>query len=410
MPKEVIDILPPRKNEESKIVSLKVSAKEPGRKSRKKKLFFFVVLILIIGAIGYGQVFSRVEIEILPKMETFESALEMTVDEKINQTDLISRIIPGYSLKEQNSLSQQFSSSGKIIEDKKAEGTIKIFNDFSALSLPLRENTRFMAASGQIFRTPARIIVPGNKTETGKTIPGSIDVKVIAEGAGPEYNIEPTTFSIPGLAGTPSYTKIYGKSSESMSGGFKGETPQVTREDLEKAEVSVIEKLKQGGEQVLIKKSTDSGSVFLREIFQQEVKATSSSVEVGAEVSNFDFSATVESTALLFKNEDMIKLITIQLPGNKKIYEKTLNTDWTIGETDLNKGKASLELRFKGSIYADISKLNLEKELKGKTLIGAKDFLGKKSEISEVKISSWPFWIKKIPGNTNKTEIKLRLD
>ena len=38
------------------------------------------------------------------------------------------------------------------------------------------------------------------------------------------------------------------------------------------------------------------------------------------------------------------------------------------------------------------------------------NFLGKKSEISEVKISSWPFWIKKIPGNTNKTEIKLRLD
>jgi len=212
------------------------------------------------------------------------------------------------------------------------------------------------------------------------------------------------------LAGTPSYTKIYGKSSESMSGGFKGETPQVTKEDLEKAEVSVIEKLKQGGEQVLIKKSTDSDSVFLREIFQQEVKATSSSAEAGIEASNFDFSATVESTALLFKNEDMIKLITVQLPDKKKIYEKTLNTDWTAKETNLNQGKVSLELKFKGNIYTDIDKLNLEKELKGKTLIGAKDFLEKKSEISEVKISSWPFWIKKIPSNLNKVEIKLRLD
>ena len=151
MPKEVIDILPPRKNEESKIVSLKVSAKEPGRKSRKKKLFLFVILILIIGAIGYGQAFSRVEIEILPKMETFESALEMTVDEKINQADLMSRIIPGYSLKEQNSLSQQFFSSGKVIKDKKAEGTIKIFNDFSALSLPHKSSSDLPDKAFEIF-------------------------------------------------------------------------------------------------------------------------------------------------------------------------------------------------------------------------------------------------------------------
>lgn len=410
MPKEVIDILPPKKGEEPKITSSKVPSKEPKRKRGRKKIFFFGILILMIGGIGYGQVFSRVEIEIFPKMETFESDIEIEVDQKISQTDLVLKIVPGYFLKEQNSLTQQFPSSGKIIKDKKAEGTIRISNDFSALSMPLRENTRFMAASGQIFRTPTRITIPGSKTEKGKTVSGSVDVRVIAEEAGPEYNIEPTTFSIPGLAGTASYTKIYGKSSEPMSGGFKGETPQVAEEDLETAETSVIEKLKQGGEQVLMKKSTDSESVFLKDIFQQEVKATSSSAEIGTEVPNFDFSATVESTALLFKTEDVVKLITVQLPNNKNIYAKTLEIDWTIKEENLKQGKVSLGLEFKGNIYTDVGKMNLEKELKGKTLIGAKNFLEKKSEISEVRVSSWPFWVKKIPGNANKIKIKLRLD
>jgi len=410
MPKEVIDILPPQKFEKSKIISSTTPTGEVKKRGRKKKILIFIFLFLIIGGFSYGQIFSKVEIEVRPKMENFDSNLEITVDEKIKEPDLTAKIIPGYFLEEQNSLSQQFSASGKVVKDKKAEGIIRVFNDYSAVSQPLRENTRFMAASGYIFRTPTKIIIPGNKTEKGKITPGSVDVKVIAEEAGPEYNIEPTTFSIPGLAGTPSYTKIYGKSYELMSGGFKGETSQVLKEDLEKAESSVVKKLEEEGRQILEKKAIDSSSIFLEGAFWQEVQATSSLTAVNIEAEKFDFSATVKSTALIFEKEDVLKLINDQLPEKKEFYEKTLETDWSIKEINKNQKKINLELHFKGKIYTGIKKSDLKNELQRKTLLNARTFLEKKSEISEVKIKSWPFWIKKIPANPNKVEVIIRLD
>jgi len=407
---EVIDIIPPQKVKEKKPIPFKASTEEVRKKRGKKKIIFFLFLIiLIIGGISYGQIFSKVEIEIWPKMENIEFNTAIIINTKQDEVDLTAEIIPGYILEEQNFLIEQFSSSGKIIKENKAEGTIRIFNDYSALSMPLRENTRFMAASGKIFRTPVSIVIPGKKTEKGKEVAGFVDAKVIADESGPDYNIEPTTFSIPGLVGTASYTKIYGKSFETMKGGFKGEALKVTEEDLKKAELSTVQKLKEEGRKILERKAIDSSSVFLEEIFWQETQSTSSSVTVETETDKFDFSAGVKSAILLFKKEDLMELIFNQLSIGKRIYEKTLITDWNVKKTDLNQGEAVFDLTVKGEIYSDIG-AGFKKELEKKTLYNAQMFLEQKPEISKVKINSWPFWLKKIPKNPEKIEIKLNFN
>lgn len=410
MPIKVIDILPPQKSKEIKVVLSKTPGKEAGgKRGRKKTVFFLFLIFLTVGIISYGQIFSKVKIEIWPEMETIELNSTITVSIKKEKADLTAKIIPGYLMEEQNFTTEQFFSSGKAIKENKAEGMIRVFNDYSVVSMPLRENTRFMAASGKIFRTPASVIIPGKKTEKGKETAGFIDIKVIADESGPDYNIEPTTFSIPGLVGTDSYTKVYGKSFEAMKGGFKGETPQVSEEDLKKAEISVVQKLKDEGERVLEKKSIDSDLIFLKDVFRQEIKSTSSSATVKTETEEFDFSGTVKSTALLFKKEEIMGLISGQLPSNKKIYEKTLTIGWDVKEADLNKGEATLDLKIKGDIYSDIE-TDLKKELERKSLSGVQLFLEQKVEIEKVKINSWPFWIKKTPGDPSKIEIKLNFN
>ena len=411
MPKEIIDIIPPEKIGKPKLLpSKKKDLKKPKRKIRFRKLWFFLVSILMIAGFGYGFTFSRVEIEIWPKMDTFELGLEIIVDSKAEEADWSTKIIPGCFLEERNSFSQQFPASGKIVKDEKAEGVIRIYNNYSGLSQSLRANTRFMAASGEVFRTPIRVVIPGKKTEEGKEVPGYIDVKVIADQPGPEYNIKPTSFSIPGLVGTALYTKFYGRSFELMTGGFKGETPQVTKEDLEKAEIAVVKRLKAEGEQILEKKAVDSGSILLKETFEQDVKATSSSAKAGVEVENFDFLAEVKSTVLIFKEEDINKLILDQAPQGTRFYEKSLDINWKSKELNLIQGKITLDLEFSGEVYSDLDQLVLRRELKERPLLEAKEFLEKKSEISKVEIDSWPFWIKKIPRNLNKIKLKLKLD
>lgn len=408
MPKKIIDIIPPDEFEKAEPAPSKKVAKKPKKKRRFKKFIVFLIFIFII-AIIYCSVSSNVEIEIQPKMSSLKSEFRVNVDRQAG-IDLSNRIVPGYTLEEQNSFSQEFPSSGKVTQDQKAKGTIRVYNDYSGLSQSLRANTRFMAASGEIFRTPTQVIIPGRKMEGGKEVSGFVDVKVVADKTGSDYNIEPTTFSIPGLAGTALYTKLYGKSFTPMSGGSEGEAPQVTEEDLEKAESIVVRRLKIEGENILEKKAGDSGFVFLKEVLEQEVKATSSPVEAGAIARNFEFSAKVKSTALLFKKEDAEKLILDQVPEDKKLHKDSLDMNWRLIEVDLEQGKITLDLKSSGNIYFDIGQWNLEEELRGKTISEAKLILEEKPEISEVWIDSWPFWVKKIPWKSDRIKIRLKLD
>jgi len=96
----------------------------------------------------------------------------------------------------------------------RAYGTMTIFND---TDIPQRfiRNTRFESPNGKIFRIPQSVTIPA---KTGN-VPGSITSTVFADTTGPEYNIPPTNFTVPGFKGTDRYNLFYGRSYQPMSGG-----------------------------------------------------------------------------------------------------------------------------------------------------------------------------------------------
>ena len=140
---------------------------------------------------------------------------------------------------------KEIKEENKEIKEEKAEGIIRIFNDYSTASQSLVAGTRFVSDEGKLFRLVEKVVVPGQSTEKGKLIPGSVDVLVRADTAGSDYNIGVSTFSIPGFAGTPRYTAFYAKSFLAMAGGFKGESLAVSSEDLENAKKSLTAEVKE---------------------------------------------------------------------------------------------------------------------------------------------------------------------
>jgi len=123
-----------------------------------------------------------------------------------------------------------FPATDKTAETAKAEGIIAVFNkgkDAQVLIAP----TRFESPDGKIYRIPAGIVVPASKTDNGKIIPGSKETKVIAEKAGPEYNIGLSDFTLPALKGSPKFNLIFGRSKTEMKGGSSGERIVVGKED-----------------------------------------------------------------------------------------------------------------------------------------------------------------------------------
>ncbi|MEK7133906.1 MAG: baseplate J/gp47 family protein [Patescibacteria group bacterium] len=118
--------------------------------------------------------------------------------------------------------SEVVPSQGTVHVERKASGSITVFNEHSSAVVRLIKNTRFETPEGLIFRTPADIVVPG-KTSAG---PGTVNVTVVADQVGEKYNIGPVArFNLPGLKSGEMYTKVYAKSNTAMSGGFAGEEP-----------------------------------------------------------------------------------------------------------------------------------------------------------------------------------------
>lgn len=449
MPKKFFDIIPPKEIEsylkEPNIKELKyqkkikssrqylkpegkasyqdivVEKKNLERKNHKRgtkpKKFFskslifclIFVAIIIIGVVGYS-ILSKTEIEIWPKTEILDLKEIITISSEAVQPDFSAKIIPGTVFKDQKTTSQEFSSTGKILKEEKAKGIIRVYNAYSTTAQPLLASTRFVSADGKLFKSIKRELIPGATYEKGKLTPSYIDIEVQAAEAGENYNIGPSTFSIPGFVGTPKYTAFYGKSFAPMKGGLRDEVPQVTLADIEKAKNELISKLKKESKDFL-KTTIPKDFILLDETISQEIIKEKTSVEAGSEAKSFDFQAEIKSEGMAFKKADIDNfaknLISLNIAKDKKFQEESLQINFSFKNKEA--GRITINSEIKVKIYPDLDLNELKKALLGKSLQEVRIFLGDQPQITKIEVNSSPFWRKKIPDNIEKVKIILKL-
>jgi len=426
MTKKVTDIIARERKEKTlKIVSPAKSKKQRKKQKTKisppttgKKFLIFGTIVLVLVLVACYFTLSKAKIEVWPITNELNLTTKITIDTSVENPDFSAKIIPGQFFNKQKTIAEVFPATGKVLKEEKAEGTLRVYNEYSTSPQVLVATTRFVSADGKLFRTPVRITIPGGRYEGGKLIPGEIDVSVVADQPGPKYNISPTTFSIPGFAGTARYTKFYAKSFQPMTGGFREEVSQITREDLESAEDNLIKEAKEGSKNALEKElQSESYSLeydFIGDAIQTEVVETFSLATAGKEAIDFNFQVKAESKTIIFKEkevENFVKqFIDNQIAEDKKIYEESLKIDYTPETINLDSGKLILSLDISAKIYSDVDLSVFKNGLKGKSLKEAEFFLENQPGISKVRVEFWPFWVRSVPEDLNKIEFKLSID
>lgn len=407
MPKKFYDIIPPEKTE---------IEERPFEKKLRKKfsllrgVIFFSVLFIALIVFGFF-FFQKAVIDIWP--QTFFLTLEekVTIDLSLKTSDFEKRIFSGKIFENQESISREFLASGKVLKEEKAKGVLTVYNEdtLARSFVP----SRFVSADGKLFWSTKKIKIPGATYEKGKLVPGKIDIEVVAAEPGPDYNIGPTTFALPALAGSPLYTTIYAKSSSAMTNGFIGEIPQVIQEDLDKAK-SILTEEAESKSREMLKKNLLPGFTLIEETISQEVIESLSSMEPGAERESFNFQVKVGSRAIGFIQSEIEsfveKIVGLNVEEGRKVQEDTLKINYFLESSDLESGKINLRLEIKAKTYFDIDKDGIKKALLGKGLDESKLFLENLSGIERIEVRSWPFLKRKIPQNMEKVEINLILD
>ncbi len=377
------------------------------------KLFsvFIIVAVVMAGLVGY-LVLPNAEISLTPKTEAVNFDLSVMGVKGISQIDETLNEIPLQEVEVTKTKSKEFNTTGEEDINQKARGMITIYNEYSSEDQTLLARTRFESSDGKIFRIPQSITVPGAKIVDSKIVPSSLEVEVIADQPGDEYNIGPDDFTIPGFKGSPKFAGFYGKTTDSMSGGYVGKAKVVLSEDLENAETTLIDELKQEVRQSLEGQIPEDLRI-VEDGLKEDVFDVSSGVNEGDQAEKFTMEVKVTMRALLFKEDDLKNLVDLNLiskvSDDKVPIGETQKISWQTPVIDWEKGEASFSLSVEESVASDINIQSLKENLAGQDEVEVRRYLASQTEIEKARISFWPFWVNKIPKQESKIKINIEI-
>ncbi|MDP2909803.1 MAG: hypothetical protein Q8N69_01900 [bacterium] len=408
MVKKIFDIIPPgiRSIENFSDRSGMVSGK---RKPFKKPVFFgiFIFSVLVLLLAVYFIFPSRADVEIWPDARDIELKERIILNLKQPEIDLEKGIIPAVLYESSAELEREFISSGKTNQESKARGVITVYNEYSDSPRSLVPS-RFVSSDGKIFWSKEKITIPGRKKEKSKIVPGQAEARVEASEPGSDYNIDPTTFVLPGLAGSPMYTTIYAKSFSQMAGGNIGQAAQVSETDLKEAEILLLKEAREKNISSIMGKIPEN-MILADAAVLSEVTGKESNFSVGSIKDHFKFKISVFSKAFIFKKTDLNEF-TKYLLGKEIETGEAINYNKLELSYDLQPGEnpesAVLEVTIKAMAYKEPDLNGLKRSLEGKSAEEARVLLNGFPNASKIEFRIYPFFKGSFPEDRNKINIK----
>lgn len=301
-------------------------------------------------------------------------------------------------------VADDFEATGLKPGGAKAYGKVVIYNEYNSDDQPLVATTRLETADGKIFRLIKGVIVPG-LTKIGQEIkPGAIEVEVAADKEGEDYNIDASTFKIPGFKDGPKYEKFYAKSVKKMEGGSMNETKIVTAQDISSAKEKMKEKSKDEAIQK-VRESLPQERMFFDEAIQVETISSSSSVGVGVQAEKFSLTSKIRIKTLSFSKDDVKEILRNAESQKKEVGE---NISYVPGEYSLENGTLKFEATTNTISGDNFDLENFRKGILGKNSAELESMTKSYPAIKKIDVNIQPFFMTRLPLDENRVNIELR--
>ena len=402
MVKKIFDIFPPK--EESPIIP-----KNNSFFNLKVKFFVFVISILIIIFLTFYYT-ATVNIQLHPFTENFKLEKNLSIvfgNDKVIQDQ---NTLKGEAMVVEEAINQEFLATGESEGSNKSEGKVILYNSVNPPRVvKLVKNTRLLSAQGKIFRLKKEVSIPQATISGNKIIPGQIEVEVIADEAGEEYNIPPTKFSVPGLAGSATYSYVWGESKENMRGGSKSSVKMVSSKDLDDANKIIETKLKEKITSKIKEQSKDNYLIFKDAISNDNIEISCDHKEKDITdkficIGKINAKIPVIKTNTLLnyfkQSQELLKL-------NKNFVENSEYFDYSLIKNnfpDQIDAKIILNVKTFESIPIGL----LKSKIQGRSEAEIENIIFQEyPQIKDVKIFFKPSWIKRAPSDEKRIKIDI---
>ncbi|OGI27273.1 MAG: hypothetical protein A2359_00465 [Candidatus Moranbacteria bacterium RIFOXYB1_FULL_43_19] len=381
-------------------------------KGRSGKYFVVFLVAFFVFGIAAGAYFFLPRATIVLHLRTEEKSVSLAIEASTQTSgiDEEKKNIPAALEQITKEKSGEFESTGSQSDAGKAAGKVVIYNEFSSDSQPLVATTRLETDDGKIFRITKGVVVPGFTDVGGEMKPGAIEVDVVADKPGEEYNIGPTSFKVPGFKGGSKYEKFHAESAKAMEGGSKGEGLAVTSEDIAGAKEKLVAEAKKEALADL-KARLGDGRFFFEDTALFDVVNASSSESIGSQAQKFTYTVSVKGRVLSFQQEDVKELVRrdekAKGAGLAQIdFGKGIN--YILSESDVEKGFLKFEAKadFDSAVPVDLS--NFKKDALGKNNGELESLIKKFPAVKSADVNFWPFFVNRVPMSENRVKIEVQ--
>ncbi len=382
--------------------------------TNKKLLLFFVCMaVVVVGAAAYF-LLPTAKIFVTPKTEPMSVKFDFILDKNSSALNAEEKTVPATAIVASIEKNGEFNATGKKEIVAKATGIITIYNECFTTPVALKTNNQVVSSDGKVYYMTQGATIPSMVVEDGNVIAGNVDVPVISSLAGPQYNIDPTDFSLPAVKVKYKCQKIYAKSAAAFTGGATGYTTVVSDADIKKAEDYLMGEAKKDAlKQLEDKKPAD----LVISPDAVSVKKDDLVINAKADQVANKFKASIKISAIAFLfNQEYIKQIADRLFKEARQDKKDIAfsgsfeadyTDPIVMGSDKIKMTASARTFAYQSVDPDV----IKSKLLGKNMEEATDYITNNSpEIDKIKITLWPFWVKKIPSIDRNVDVNILLN
>lgn len=220
------------------------AGRRPGRRGRILAVAAGVLAVLVVvgGVAGYVLLPSAT-VRLVPRVDPI-GPLELTVvaDPNVAEVDAATARIPATRLTIPIAVEDRFPATGTRVVETKATGTVVFTSRNTGAEVEIPAGTQVATASGIVFRTTRRVVVP--KATFLPPTPGLAEAPVEALEPGPAGNV-------PAGAITRVSTVIQARlvnpddpvsNAEPTRGGRRDVFPQVTKADVDRAMAALSER------------------------------------------------------------------------------------------------------------------------------------------------------------------------
>ena len=374
-------------------------------KRRAALLIFGIIILLIAGFFITNAYLGKATITIRLKKTPWSYESQFTVDKSVAHFDVDHHTLPGELFRQDKNIVQTFPATNNQDVSFKAKGKIVIYNAYGKDAQSFVATTRFTTSDGKVFRLVKGVTVPGAEVKDGKVIPSSIEADIVADQAGPSYNIQSAEkLQIPGFANSPKYNGFYGSIKQPITGGFIGKRAVPTKDDIASANNKMNDILGVAlGNTLTMNVPTEFKIIEAGVVTKVTKKTVNEQTDADG---NFNIFGEAAAQALGFHEGDLNDYFAVVSRNDKpRTVMKDLKIDYGSVKTDLDHGKMTFTASANAALQPQFDTDAFKQKLVGQSVSALRPFVEGVPELADARVSLWPFWLTWLPKSPDKITI-----